>query len=231
MPTPDLALATRKISRECCMRIARVAFVEALTRSKKVTAVHKANVLRISDGLFLECTRKVIRAALHLHGLEDGPLSLQEALHDEVSLAGRARTEATALATLAVLTLVVNATLRTVIAAKSDGASLKRYLPYIASLVLALTLAAIVVFEVLSRVGEGPAGQRNAARKVGKMATTAIWCLLLPLVAILRDHALRALAAKEIGLTLEAVFCRCRESKCARLPVLHCPTAVVDPST
>ncbi len=59
MPTSDLALATRKISRESCMRIARVAFVEALTRSKKVTAVHKANVLRISDGLFLECTRKV----------------------------------------------------------------------------------------------------------------------------------------------------------------------------
>ncbi len=59
MPTPDLALATRKISRESCMRIARVAFSESMSRRKKVTAVHKANVLRLSDGLFLECTREV----------------------------------------------------------------------------------------------------------------------------------------------------------------------------
>ena len=59
MPTPDLALATRKISRASCMRISRVAFEEAMTRSRKVTAVHKANVLRISDGLFLECSRRV----------------------------------------------------------------------------------------------------------------------------------------------------------------------------
>jgi len=59
MPTPDLALATRKVSRESCMRIARVAFEHAMKRRRQVTAVHKANVLRISDGLFLECTRAV----------------------------------------------------------------------------------------------------------------------------------------------------------------------------
>lgn len=60
MPTPDLALSMRKISRNGSMRIAEAAF--ALARSegrKKVTSVHKANVLRVSDGLFLECTRKV----------------------------------------------------------------------------------------------------------------------------------------------------------------------------
>jgi isocitrate/isopropylmalate dehydrogenase len=59
MPTPDLALAIRKISRSSCLRIAESAFSLARLRRKFVTAVHKANVLRISDGLFLECTREV----------------------------------------------------------------------------------------------------------------------------------------------------------------------------
>lgn len=59
MPTPDLAIAFRKISRQSCMRIAETAFAQAKLRRQKVTAVHKANVLRVSDGLFLECTRLV----------------------------------------------------------------------------------------------------------------------------------------------------------------------------
>jgi 3-isopropylmalate dehydrogenase len=59
MPTPDLALAVRKITREGSTRIAESAFTLALQRRKKVTAVHKANVLRVSDGLFLECVRAV----------------------------------------------------------------------------------------------------------------------------------------------------------------------------
>src|SRR5262245_60569523 len=59
MPTPDLALAVRKISREGCTRIAEAAFAIAMRRRKKVTAVHKANVLRVSEGLFLECVRTV----------------------------------------------------------------------------------------------------------------------------------------------------------------------------
>jgi 3-isopropylmalate dehydrogenase len=60
MPTPDLALAVRKITRQGSTRIAETAFKLAMTRPrKKVTVVHKANVLRISDGLFLECTRAV----------------------------------------------------------------------------------------------------------------------------------------------------------------------------
>lgn len=61
MPTPDLALSTRKVTREACMRIAREGFRLAAMRGGKVTAVHKANVLRISDGLFLEATRSVSR--------------------------------------------------------------------------------------------------------------------------------------------------------------------------
>ena len=59
MPTPDLALAVRKITREGSTRIAESAFKLALQRRKKVTSVHKANVLRVSDGLYLECARAV----------------------------------------------------------------------------------------------------------------------------------------------------------------------------
>jgi isocitrate/isopropylmalate dehydrogenase len=61
MPTPDLALAVRKITRESSMRIAESAFKLAMQRRKKVTAVHKANVLRVSDGLYLECVRAVAK--------------------------------------------------------------------------------------------------------------------------------------------------------------------------
>jgi isocitrate/isopropylmalate dehydrogenase len=59
MPTPDLALAVRKITRAGSTRIAEVAFALAMRRRKRLTAVHKANVLRVSDGLFLECVRAV----------------------------------------------------------------------------------------------------------------------------------------------------------------------------
>jgi isocitrate/isopropylmalate dehydrogenase len=62
MPTPDVALAVRKITRTGSTRIAEAGFKLAMQRPrKKVTVVHKANVLRISDGLFLECTRAVAK--------------------------------------------------------------------------------------------------------------------------------------------------------------------------
>jgi 3-isopropylmalate dehydrogenase len=62
MPTPDVALAVRKITRQGSTRIAESAFRLAMQRPrKKVTAVHKANVLRVSDGLFLECARAVAK--------------------------------------------------------------------------------------------------------------------------------------------------------------------------
>jgi 3-isopropylmalate dehydrogenase len=59
MPTPDLALAVRKITRQSSTRIAEAAFSLAMQRRRKVTAVHKANVLRVSDGLYLESVRAV----------------------------------------------------------------------------------------------------------------------------------------------------------------------------
>ena len=63
MPDPDLALAMRKISRRACRRVVEAAFALAATRgARHVTAVHKANVLRVTDGLFLEEARKVAAA-------------------------------------------------------------------------------------------------------------------------------------------------------------------------
>jgi 3-isopropylmalate dehydrogenase len=59
MPTEDVALAIRKITVKGCRRIAKAGFEIASKRRKKVTAVHKANVMRVSDGLFLREVRKV----------------------------------------------------------------------------------------------------------------------------------------------------------------------------
>jgi isocitrate/isopropylmalate dehydrogenase len=61
MPTADLALSVRKITADGSRRIARAAFELATTRRRKVTAVHKLNVLKISEGLFLRETRNVAR--------------------------------------------------------------------------------------------------------------------------------------------------------------------------
>jgi isopropylmalate/isohomocitrate dehydrogenase-like protein len=55
----DSAYSIRVITRKATERIARFAFDLAMKRSKKVTVVTKANVLRMSDGLFLEVARKV----------------------------------------------------------------------------------------------------------------------------------------------------------------------------
>ena len=59
MPTPDVALSVRKITRHASERIARRAFELARRRRRQVTAVHKANAFHVTDGLFLECCRKV----------------------------------------------------------------------------------------------------------------------------------------------------------------------------
>ena len=54
MPTPDVALSVRKITTKGSRRIARAAFELAMRRPRrKVTAVHKANVLKVGEALFL----------------------------------------------------------------------------------------------------------------------------------------------------------------------------------
>ena len=59
MPTEDTALAVRKITRQGSRRIAEIAFDLARRRRKKVTAVTKANVLKVTDGLFRDTVRDV----------------------------------------------------------------------------------------------------------------------------------------------------------------------------
>jgi isocitrate/isopropylmalate dehydrogenase len=61
MPTPEIAMSLRKITLQACERIARRAFELSRKRKKLVTAVHKANVFRLTDGLFLRTTREVAR--------------------------------------------------------------------------------------------------------------------------------------------------------------------------
>ena len=57
--TADVAIAMRRITRDASIRIAEAAFKGAMQRRKKVTAVHKQNVLKVTDGLFLSCCREV----------------------------------------------------------------------------------------------------------------------------------------------------------------------------
>ncbi|MCL5778640.1 isocitrate/isopropylmalate family dehydrogenase [Limibaculum sp. FT325] len=60
MPEPGIALALRKITAAGSRRIAQAAFALAATRpALRVAAVHKANVMRMSDGLFLSEVRAV----------------------------------------------------------------------------------------------------------------------------------------------------------------------------
>ncbi|NYE26202.1 isocitrate/isopropylmalate dehydrogenase family protein [Pigmentiphaga litoralis] len=57
--TPDVVISLRRITRLCCERIARSAFELAMTRKKHVTIVHKANVLKIADGMFIDICHQV----------------------------------------------------------------------------------------------------------------------------------------------------------------------------
>ncbi len=61
MPVPGVGLALRKITAAGSRRIAEAGFREAMRRRRQVTAVHKANVMRLTDGIFLEETRRVAR--------------------------------------------------------------------------------------------------------------------------------------------------------------------------
>jgi len=60
---PDSAISIKPISVECSKRIVKFAFEYALANNrKKVTAVHKANIMKFSDGLFLEVAREVAKS-------------------------------------------------------------------------------------------------------------------------------------------------------------------------
>ncbi len=60
---PDSAISIKPISVEGSKRIVKFAFEYALENNrKKVTAVHKANIMKFTDGLFLEVAREVAKS-------------------------------------------------------------------------------------------------------------------------------------------------------------------------
>jgi isocitrate dehydrogenase (NAD+) len=55
MPHPDMAQAIKVITRPGCKRLCEFAFDMARKQGRKrVTAIHKANIMKLADGLFLE---------------------------------------------------------------------------------------------------------------------------------------------------------------------------------
>jgi len=59
---PGVVESLKIITERASLRIARFAFELAVKQSrKKVTAVHKANIMKLSDGLFLDSCRRVAR--------------------------------------------------------------------------------------------------------------------------------------------------------------------------
>ncbi len=58
--TPGVVTSMKVATEKACDRIARYAFRYANRRHrKKVTVFHKANIMKLTDGLFLRCARKV----------------------------------------------------------------------------------------------------------------------------------------------------------------------------
>jgi len=77
MPTPDVVIAMRKLTAHACERIARAAFVLAMKRRRKVTAIHKANNFILSDGFFLDKVHKV--------GAEFPEVTIEEVIVDAMA--------------------------------------------------------------------------------------------------------------------------------------------------
>jgi isocitrate dehydrogenase (NAD+) len=59
---PGIVESLKVVTERACLRIARYAFELAQREGRaEVAAVHKANIMKLTDGLFLECTRRVAR--------------------------------------------------------------------------------------------------------------------------------------------------------------------------
>jgi len=58
--TPGVVMSMKVATERACMRIARFAFRFATHRKrKKITVFHKANIMKMTDGLFLRCAQEV----------------------------------------------------------------------------------------------------------------------------------------------------------------------------
>jgi len=77
MPTPDLAIAMRKITRQGSERIGRAGAALAAGRRRRLTIVTKSNVLKLSDGLF----RNAVQAAAR----DEPGLEIEEILVDAMA--------------------------------------------------------------------------------------------------------------------------------------------------
>jgi isocitrate dehydrogenase (NAD+) len=59
---PGIVESLKVVTERACLRIAEYAFALAEREGRRaVAAVHKANIMKLSDGLFLECARRVAR--------------------------------------------------------------------------------------------------------------------------------------------------------------------------
>jgi len=77
--TPGVAVSLKVVTERASTRIARYAFELARREGRRhVTAVHKANIMKLSDGLFLDCVRKV--------GAEYPELVYDEVIVDAMSM-------------------------------------------------------------------------------------------------------------------------------------------------
>lgn len=57
---PGVVECLKIMTREKCIRIAKFAFDYATKHNRqKITAVHKANIMKLGDGLFLRCCQEV----------------------------------------------------------------------------------------------------------------------------------------------------------------------------
>jgi isocitrate dehydrogenase (NAD+) len=80
MVGPDAAESIKIITRAASERIARYAFEYAVANGRhKVTAVHKANIMKFSDGLFLESCRTI--AALY-----EGRIAFEDRIVDNMCM-------------------------------------------------------------------------------------------------------------------------------------------------
>jgi isocitrate dehydrogenase (NAD+) len=63
---PGVVESLKVITRDASMRVCKYAFEYALNNNrKKVTVVHKASVMKMSDGLFLQCANEVAKQYSH----------------------------------------------------------------------------------------------------------------------------------------------------------------------
>lgn len=68
MLTHDVALSRRFITRPGSLQLIKYAFEMAIKKgTRRITCVHKANIMKLTDGLFLECFQEVAKDYPELH--------------------------------------------------------------------------------------------------------------------------------------------------------------------